>query len=202
GASALRDPVVLVGGAGLDDLAQPTAALSPRFAQRHQLDDPFVGAGTGGEAHLEPVRRQRAAGHLAPFDQRDALLELLLDAELVELLDPLEPVDVDVAEADAPLVLPDERERRAHHRAVDVEPAPDALGQRRLAGAEFAGEHHDVACPQDAAPQLLAQGPGLLDGTADDLHGIRTRRAGRPGPVGKESSEASGGWSGDPEGAV
>ena len=124
----------------------------------------------------------RAADHgLTPFDQGDAVLQLLFDAELMDLLEALQPVDVDVAEADAALVLAHQGEGRADHRAVDLEAAAHTLGEAPSCRRRAAGEDDHVAGPQHVAPQLLAQGPGLLDGTADDLHGIHSPRAAAPG---------------------
>ena len=82
---------------------------------------------------------------------------------------------------DAAVVLPDQRERRADHRAVDGETPAHSLGQRRLAGPELAGEDDDVAGHQHVAPQLFAQGPGLVDRTGDDLHGITQPARRTPG---------------------
>src|SRR5581483_7754865 len=180
----LRGVVVLVRAVALDDLGHPPAAPPPRLAEQDQLDDPLVGPGPGREAHLEAVGGQRRGGDLAPLDQRDAVLELLLDPETVDLLHALQSVDVDVAERDAALVvLPHQGERRADDGPLDPEAAADALGQRRLAGAEFAGEDDDVAGGQHVAAQLLAQRPGLLDRTGDDLHAISQPARRTPGPV-------------------
>src|SRR5207302_8206788 len=114
----LRGVVVLVGAVPLDDLGQAPAPAPPRLAEEDELDDPLVGAGPGRDPHLEAVGRQGRGRHLAPLDQRDAVVEMLLEPEIVDLLHPVQAVEIDVAEMDAAVVLPDQRERRADHRPV------------------------------------------------------------------------------------
>jgi hypothetical protein len=54
-----------------------------------------------------------------------------------------------------------DRERRARHRAGDAEGATGAAHEGGLAGAELAGDEHDVAGPQ-ALGELGGERLGLL----------------------------------------
>ena len=110
------------------DGAQP---LGPRRPVRGELER----AGRRRRHRASRRTSSRSGGstprdRVAPLDDRDrALLEQLLEAEVVQLLDALEPVHVDVREREPPVVLLHDRERRARHGLGDAEPARDALAR-------------------------------------------------------------------------
>ena len=101
---------------------------------------------------------------LAPLDQRHGVLDRRVEVQVVQLEPGArlpQPVRVDVHQRHRSPVHPGEHEGRAGDGAGDAEPGADALRERGLAGAERAGEHHDVAGPQPAR-EPAAEGPGRL----------------------------------------
>ena len=96
------------------------------------------------DAHVDTLTREHERDRLAPLDDSDPALEQLFEAQIVHLLDPVEAIHVDVRDGDAAFVLLHDRERRARHRLRDTQRARQPFRERRLAGAEVAGEHDEV----------------------------------------------------------
>src|SRR5690606_15804402 len=109
------------------------------------------------------TRRQEGLHPLRPLDHADALaVEELLDADLVQLAQPLDPVQVEVIEGRARGVLVDEGEGgRGHVLGVPSQPAREALDEVGLARAEVAVEGEHVAGAK-VAGEALTEGEGLL----------------------------------------
>ena len=74
--------------------------------------------------------------------------ELVGEQRRVLAVEAAEAVEVEVRHRHAAVVAARDREARARHGAGDAERAARAAHERRLAGAELAGDEHDVAGPQ------------------------------------------------------
>ena len=137
------------------------ASFAPRDAGGVDGHHTVVVAVAGLEQHAQPVAREHGADAVTPLDHGDRLTaDQVVEPEVVELLQVVEPVDVDVHQRQWCVVLAHDGERRAHHRFGDAERDRDALRQHRLAGAELAVEHDDVARTQQR-PEPLAERVGL-----------------------------------------
>ena len=120
------------------------------------------------QSHAQARRRKRAAGGLGPLDEADGIVEVRLECSPVRRRDALEAVEVEVRDGNASLVAVADGVRRARHRLRDAEGTAGAADERRLAGAELAGDGDDVAGLQvlgDAGGDRL----GLLRAARRDL---------------------------------
>ena len=99
------------------------------------------------------TRRDR----LAPLDHDDTAFEQFFETQIVQLLDPNQPIHVDVRERQPARVFLHDRERRTRHRLGDAEPAREALHEGRLPGAEVAAEHDEIADVQQC-PDRFTEG--------------------------------------------
>jgi hypothetical protein len=100
---------------------------------------------------LQPRLGQPLGDPLPPLDDGDRVLEGGVEIEVVELVDPAEPVGVDVHERRSRAqgrVHPSDHERRRGDVAADTEPVADPLGEGGLAGTELAAQHQQVAGPE------------------------------------------------------
>ena len=98
---------------------------------------------------------------VAPLDDRDAVVDVGVEVEVVELEGAAEPVGVDVHQGratDERGVHPGDDEGRRGDRPADAQPVADPLGQGRLPGAQATGEHDEVAGAQQ--PARAAPKPG------------------------------------------
>src|SRR5687767_5118652 len=101
-----------------------TAARGPRRTHPAEVDASVVVALPELEPDLEEVRRKGREDDVTPLDQRDgAPVEQLGEPDVVDLLELLEPVDVDVVEGEPALVLARQRERGAGDRIRHSEAA-------------------------------------------------------------------------------
>ena len=101
--------------------------------------------GRGFDANHDAIRREQLLNPVAPLDDGHAgPVDELLEAEVVQFLDPVEAIDVDVRDRQTARVLLHQRERRARDRTRDTEPTGDALRERGLAGSEVADQYDDV----------------------------------------------------------
>ena len=164
----VAEPQPLVGarrGVALDALSfgQPVAARIEETADDRDAvgarregaiaGDPglaVLGAGLRlqRERDVETVRRQEAGGAVRPFQQHDGLLGQIVEAKLGELARTLQPVQVGVHHREARQVVGlHQREGRARHRDVRIvgEIADHGAGEGGLAGAEIAGQRHQIA---------------------------------------------------------
>ena len=96
-----------------------------------------------------------------------------------------QPVRVDVHERRAAherRMRPRDHERRALHRSAHAEPGADAARERRLAGAERTGEHHEVAGaqhpPDSLAERLHGVGRGDLAAPSSGVEAVTPTPAG------------------------
>src|SRR5207248_1163024 len=98
-----------------------------------------------GEPCPHPHRRELVAGRLGPFHEDDGAVEVRLQVAPLRRRDALEPEEIEVRDGDAALVAVPDRVRRARYRPLDAEAQARAAHERRLAGAELAGDRDDVA---------------------------------------------------------
>ena len=83
---------------------------------------------------------------LPPFDQAHTLApEEVVQAEVVDLVAALDPVEVHVVQGQAPLVLGDDGVGGADHLLCHAEAAGDSLREGGLARAQRADQQHDAA---------------------------------------------------------
>ena len=102
----------------------------------------------------QAIPRKELGAALGPFDDEDALLGVIPQPKLVEILDVLDAVEIDVEQLFAALVFVHEDKGRAVDGGGTAEAAADALGEAGLARAEVAAQEDDVAGTQDAAEAL------------------------------------------------
>ena len=146
------DPTVEGGANGL-------GPRRPGGACAVHTHDAFVVALAELEADLQVLGRQGGDHGVPPLDERDALVvEQLADPEVDQLLEVFEAVGVDVDDGEPAVVGVHDDERRARDRLLHPEGAAEALHERRLPGAEVAGEQEQVARPGHAR-QLLRPAP-------------------------------------------
>ena len=174
-------------GVGDLHLVPPRSDRCHQHAARVQVGV-LVGVGQGADdPDLQPRLGQPLGDPLSPLDDGDRLVERGVEIEVVELVGAAEPVGVDVHQRRAAghrRVLAGDHERRRGDVAAHREPRADALGERRLAGAELAAEHDQVA-----GPELL--GEGLAEGAHRRRHpGRRTGRCGVAGAARRTGSSA------------
>ena len=128
-----------LGGGGLDrqhqHLRRPPSRERPASPRTRGPGRPAAGRGAARssarrrpapqlEPHLEEVDAQHGGDGVAPLDQRDALaVDQLVQPQVLDLLELLEPVDVEVVDLDSPLVPVGEREGGAGDR-IGRRPAP------------------------------------------------------------------------------
>ena len=118
-------------------------------------------------------------------------VEQLGDADVLQLGESLEAVDVEVVERQPALVVTGQGEGRAGDLVVDPEPGAEPLGERGLARAQLAGEQDQVAGRGESATAArrglrvasTPVGPGAQDHgaetTAGRVVGAVSRRAWR-----------------------
>src|SRR6185312_2561118 len=158
---------------------QRVAAPGPRDAGGLERHRSLVVVGTQCQVHVEAVGGEQRAHAVAPLhDGHRVAPHEVVEPEVVQLLQVVEPVHVDVHERRGGVVFAHDGERGAHDRLADAERDRDPLGEHGLAGAELAVEHHDVAGAQqraDAAPERV----GLVGGARRrrQLHGVPVARA-------------------------
>src|SRR6185312_4310087 len=96
------------------------------------------------EAHGGTRRRQRARSRFWPFDEDDRVVEVRLEIAPLRRRDVTEAKQVEMRDVDAPVVTVPDRERRARHRLRHAESAARTAHERRLSGAELAGDGDDI----------------------------------------------------------
>ena len=94
---------------------------------------------------------------LAPLHHDCALLRELVEAEVRELGDVFDPVEVDVRELDAAGIDANELERGARDPRLGPGATRDAADKRRFARAELTAEQDDVAGLQTLAETLAGE---------------------------------------------
>ena len=122
----------------VEEARHPLETLQPRLpATMPREDDPaFIRRRRLVHGDVEPVRRKPACRALGPLDENRALGQRVVEAELVQL-GRLEPIEIAMGEGEARrLVTLHQREGRARHFALAVEPRDERAGEGRLAGAE------------------------------------------------------------------
>ncbi len=105
------------------------------------------------EGDVEAVRRQQARRAVRPFQQHDAALRQIVEAELGKFRTAGEPVEIGMHQQKArQLVILHQREGRARHldRVVAGEVTDQRPRERGLAGAEIAGQRHQIAAVQQS----------------------------------------------------
>src|SRR4051812_47549644 len=152
-------------GPAFDGATEGRHPRRPRRPDDPDADRAIVVIVAPFEADLEEVGRQRRRHEVPPLDERDStVVEDLRQPEVDGLLEVLQPVHVEVHEREAPtVVVAHEHERRAGDVLVDAEGRAEALGERRLARAEVAGEHDDVAGAGDRRDRARER-LGVVDG--------------------------------------
>src|SRR4029079_5403137 len=117
------------------------------------------------ELDAQPVVGQELRDGVAPLDEQHALAVLeLVERQVDHVLLPVEAVEVDVRERyTAGYVLAHQRERRRGDVLGRAEPRGDPLHERRLAGAELAGQQEDIARPKERR-ERSAGGTGVVGG--------------------------------------
>ena len=155
-------------------------ALAPEHAARQGRDAARLGPlGIDVEHDVEPASgRQPGPGAVGPFDQRDQPLDILDQADVVELVGRADAVEIGMEHGPARcLVALQQGEGRARRLELRVlgELAQDGAGEQGLAGAEMAGERDDVAGLQDRG-EIAGErdGRGLV-GEHEPMH-ARPRR--------------------------
>ena len=93
------------------------------------------------------LRRQDLGGHIRPFDQADAILQHLIDAEFVQFRNIRKPVEIEMGDWNAGGIGLDDREGGAWNFQIRfVRHCPDeGAGKRRFAGAEIADQGQTIA---------------------------------------------------------
>ena len=131
---------------GVDERRERVATHRPRAARGLERDETVVVVVTGRQPHVEPFYWEQRADAFTPLDDHDrSTADELVEADVVQLLEMVEAIDVDMDERHRALVLTHEREGGAHHFFVDTERSCDALREHRLPRAEITREHDDVA---------------------------------------------------------
>src|SRR6266487_3893267 len=83
---------------------------------------------------------------VAPFDEHDpSAIDDLLEPQIDDVLDPVQPIDVEMVDRDGSPVFANERERGGEHGLLHPQPASRALHQRSLPRSQVAGQGDDVA---------------------------------------------------------
>jgi hypothetical protein len=116
------------------------------------------------QTYRDPHRRERVGGSLGPLDEDDRVFEVRLQIAPFGRRKALETEEIEVRDIRISRIAVADREGRARHRDVDPERAAGAADERRLAGAELAGDGDDVA---QAKPAREPRG---------DLLGLRRAR--------------------------
>src|SRR5699024_5206871 len=131
------------------------------------------GAAGAFQEDLQPVLGEVLHQILAPFDHGDGIVHGAVEVRGYDFGDGVQPVGVYVDEADvalARLVFAGGDEGGRCHPAAYAEGLAEALGQGGFPGAEFTGEHQQVAGaqqPGEAASEVagrLGVGQGGLEG--------------------------------------
>jgi hypothetical protein len=115
------------------------------------------------QTYRDAHRRERVAGRLWPLDEADRVGEVGLEIAPLRGREALEPVQVEVRDVGAAGVAMADRERRARDGDFDAECAAGAADERRLAGAELAGDRDDVT-DAEAAREQRCDGLGRFGG--------------------------------------
>src|SRR5262245_66649627 len=94
------------------------------------------------EADGNVESRDAVRSVLGPFDQHERFLgQNLVPSDVRELVGSIETIEVEMKHRRLRrTVLMDERKRRTRHLFSDTVAATDCLGERRLPGAELAGD--------------------------------------------------------------
>src|SRR6266542_4238217 len=120
---------------------EPPPTVAPGGAAPGQREQPEVAVGGHGHGDLEMLRREQGPDGVAPFDEHHAVLvEHLLEAEVEHVLDPIEPVDVQMVDGTLAPVLADQGEGRGQDGIADPERPSRSLHQRGLPRPQVAGE--------------------------------------------------------------
>ena len=145
-------PLGLAVAGGIQEAAHRRDALRARREGAVAGDPRLAGFGAGlrleREGDVEAVRRQEAGRPVRPFQQHHGVLGQVVEAELGEFARAFQPVQVGVHDRKPRQVVGlDQREGRARHRDVRIvgEIADHGAGERGLAGAEIAGQRHQIA---------------------------------------------------------
>src|SRR5918992_1857218 len=148
---------------------QPLPPRDPGAVARHP--EPPALIVRRAEPHLEVRGRQELLDHVSPLDEGHPRgVQQVLDAQVQDLLDPLQPVDVDVIHGDVALVLSHQDEGGRQHRLGHAEGPGRSLHEGRLAGSQLPREDHHVARSDE--PGHGGGGvPGLLG-----RHGLQLQR--------------------------
>lgn len=98
---------------------------------------------------MDRMLRKRISGALGPFDHRDTpRVQNGCEVEELDLLRPLQTVEVDVKERHLSLVLLYERKGRARDEVLYAESGGEPLDERCLAASEISVEGDDRAGAQ------------------------------------------------------
>lgn len=117
------------------------------YTERLELGVSYASS-VSAEADEHAVAAKRLQEALAPLDQHHRVVPDAIDeAELEQLVDGAQPIEIGVNERDPRGQLVHQRERRRGHGDVrlDAERARDGSHQERLARAEAALEHDQIA---------------------------------------------------------
>src|SRR5437773_1615541 len=99
------------------------------------------------------LRRPVHVQPLPPLHDDRALCRELVQAEVSQLRALLHSIEVDVRQLETAWVDTDQLERGARHVRHRPRPLGDAADERRLAGAQLAGQQHDISLSQPLAEQ-------------------------------------------------
>ena len=145
---------------------------------------------TGARCTTKRSRGSTACDGFAPLDERHRSLEQLLEAEIVQLLQPVEPVHVDVRNGDRPSYCCTIVNVGLVTVSVTPRPRCQALGKCGLARAELAGRARRRR--RRAASTPTARQPCRCDRPpACDLHATRCQRPLRRDEIGGAIPRAS-----------
>ena len=138
--------------AALDQVPIGLHALEPggegARAGEHGKAPLALASGREVEADVEMLGLEPILGALRPFDERDGILGHLVPAELHQLVAAREAVEIRMDDGRARTVIDlHQGEGRARDLQLRLagEKAHEGAGQRRLAGAEAAGQGHEIA---------------------------------------------------------
>ena len=126
-----------------------------------QVQHPFGIGISGGDPNDQMVCGHCLFHQVTPLDDGDAVVDQLVEAQVVKVLNPVEAIHVDVPERQPALVFLHDREGRAGHPFVDAQAVREPLRERGLARSEVADEQHEVAGHEEIAERAGNRAGGL-----------------------------------------